>query len=282
MDGVQENTEAPVEEAVVAQVAENEKPAAQAEDGPEEQRTVQKPNGGNLQAALKEERERRKQLQQKVADMEDKQTRFNQRIASAFSDEQTVQKAPVFEENPAEYLRDKVEKTEKSTEELSNFFKQQQTMTVLAGYGQSKINEFKQSTPDYDAAYAFARKDRVEEILELEGCTEAEAQFRANREEVALLASCKEKGKNPAEAIYKYAKRRGYKPAEGEETSEAEQTIDRIQKGQAASKSLSSSAGKPTAGLTMEKILAMDDEEFADFKAKNPRKIRELMGEKLN
>lgn len=243
---------------------------------------TQKPKG-DLGVALKEERERRKELQQKFSAMEEKQNKLNQRLASIFSDEETPQKAVDFNENPAEYLKNKVEKTEKSTEELSGFFKQQRAMTELQGYAQSSVAAMKKDNPDYDAAYEFARQDRLAEIMELEECTEAEALEQVNREELNLTIQSAQKGKNPAKAIYAYAKRRGYKPAEGESSvSEAEQTIDRIQKGQSSSKSLSSTSGKSPSSLTIDKILAMGEEEFSEFKAKNPRKLRELMGDRVN
>lgn len=225
-------------------------------------------------AALHEERERRKKAETEAKDFRSKQEVINKRLASLFSDE-PEQKEVKFEENPAIFLKKQVDENVKETNEIKGFFQQQKAMQELGSYASSAVATFKKDAPDYDAAYEYVRRERVSDIMETEECDEATAVNVVNQEELAFTLEQARKGKNPAKALYAYAKRRGYKPTE---SNEGEKKLENIQRGLNGSKSLSSASGKSPSGLTAEALAAMSDEEFSEFKAKNPRKFREIMG----
>jgi hypothetical protein len=247
------------------------------EQAPQRDQRQQQDNqrrGGNLQAALKEERERRKTSDRELKELRDKQIKIDARLKALF--EQPEEKGPTFEENPAEFLRKQNEEVAAKADKVSRFIEQNQAVQEVGSYASQSVSAFKQQEgiSDYEDAYSFIREQRIGEIKAIYDCTDADAIQRVNAEEFNFTIECLQKERNPAKSLYAYAKQRGYKPG----ASEGEERIDRIQRGMNGSKSLSQSSGKNANGLTAESLLAMTDEEFSEFKRKHPTKFRELMG----
>lgn len=70
-------------------------------------------------------------------------------------------------------------------------------------------DQFKVTTPDFDAAYTHLRDARMAD-LRLYGIPEAEIPAILFKEEVQLSQAALQQGKNPAESIYEMARRHGY------------------------------------------------------------------------
>jgi hypothetical protein len=96
--------------------------------------------------------------------------------------------------------------------------------------------------------------------------------------ETEIIGNAYASGLNPAQVIYDYAQRHGYRggvvggpvqssaglpPRSGSAMSEAEK-VALAARGQAASKSLSNAGGGSTGTLTLEALAGMSDEEFAE------------------
>lgn len=261
-------TETPVE----GEESTQEKPAEEKTSVRKEQKTVPL-------AALHEERERRKKADAKAdavaKDFMAKQEKINKRLAEIFTGEEGGTSQEVrFEDKPVEFLRKQIDDQKGKTEKIEGFFQQQQAMQELQSYAASNVAVFKKEAPDYDEAYDFIRAERIGEIMDIYECDEAAAAQRVNEEELGFTLQCAREGRNPAKSLYAFAKRRGYKPSEGD----GEKKLDNLQKGMNGSKSLSSAAGKSPTGLTAEALLAMDDQEYSEFKKKHPEKFRQLMG----
>lgn len=252
----------------------------QDQESVQQQQPEKKKGGGDLSAALREERNERKRLSAEVKSYRERQDKLDARLKAVFSEEQPAEQEAQFEEDPASHLKNKTNKLEKGQEEIQNFFKQQKAMQELTSYAQNNVSEFKKEAPDYDQAYEFIRGERIKELMAINDCEEGEAAQLVNQEELNFTIQCAQKGRNAAKALFAYAKQRGYKAAEGDEAEESPEAkkLTTIAKGMASSKSLSSAAGKSNQLLTAEALAAMSDEEFSEFKAKNPRKFREIMG----
>lgn len=103
---------------------------------------------------------------------------------------------------------------------------------------QTLKTEFLKTTPDFDAAYQHLRAIREEDYKD--SGMNAEAVRRALLEdEFRISQTAISKGQNPAEAMYKMAKRYGYAPkadVQQDKQKQAEAKVDRLANGQFASK----------------------------------------------
>lgn len=169
--------------------------------------------------------------------------------------------------------------------------------TVFRNNYQADANAFMQKTPDYKAAYDHLMHARCAElisvgyedpnVLQAEGADIATVQAAAKAlhdaivaDEFAIADRAFKSKKSPAQIIYDLAKQRGYaKKAAADAKPKAEETLERIERGQSTNKSLND-AGGGTGGddMTAERLLAMPLHEFEAYSAKNPRKVQALMG----
>lgn len=154
------------------------------------------------------------------------------------------------------------------------------TINDIMNYAVSKENEFKAVTPDYDAASAFLLTSRKEELEEI-GKTPAEIQQIIQLEKLSIANDCKTTGKNPAQAIYNIAKKRGYKAPDpvADAAAAAEIGKDKLEttrKGTEHGTSLTGTRGNAPSPLTAQRLLEMSEAEFA--KAIQTPEGRALMG----
>lgn len=220
-------------------------------------------------AALHEERQRRKELQQELArDREERARRdaiLEQRLAALT--QQFQPQPPAFEENPAEHLRHGQQQLQQTVQQIAEANRiqqeqqaQQQAIQRLAGIAAQHEQAFVQQAPDYGDAVTFLRNQRVAELM-ADGAQQHEAVDMAAKEFLHLALTRAQQGQNPAEVAYKLAKARGYtsKPA----APSAAEKIASQQKGVAAARTLGS-GGPANNGPTLEALASMSDEEFAE------------------
>lgn len=151
----------------------------------------------------------------------------------------------------------------------------------------SAVRSFAAIRPDFQAAYAHARASRIGELMDL-GYAREEALGITFDNEREVIASALASGSNPAQVIYEYALRRGYRsgpeaeaPGRGPSPAAAPAGLSEAEKvalaarGQAGAKSLSSAGGAPPSNLSIEALASLGDEEFAE--ATKGEKWRKLL-----
>lgn len=134
--------------------------------------------------------------------------------------------------------------------------RQQKTQHVLSQYAES-VRTFSKATPDFDKAYDFAVQSRDKELEALGVDDPAERNYRIQYEEGQAIAHAMSKGLDPAQAIYQYAKAKGWKNTPPPE----ENKLAQLQRGQAHAKSL---APSKVAGdeLSLQSLADLDGDEF--------------------
>lgn len=137
------------------------------------------------------------------------------------------------------------------------------------------ITQFKQTTPDYDAAYKHMIDMRTQDYLD-SGMTKQEALAAVAADEVAIATRATQQGKNPAEIVYGMAKRYGYTPAAPK--TEPTNKLEQIQKGMEAAKTVDT--GRSSAGdvgapgeVTVESLENMGDDALTEMVMNNWEKI---------
>lgn len=237
------------------------KPPAQAE----------KEHTGDLGKALKEERERRREVEQRIARMEGAWQQVQQRInqpSPPNGQQQPAQTVPSYDQDPIGYLKAQNEQLAQQLHALSGHAQQQAQVgqqqqfysDVMNRYEASR-SQFVRQQPDYAEADAWLRQN-IDAELEARGFDDpAERKAVMEREEGFLVYRALASGKNPAEQIYRLAQHRGFKkPALAAE----ENKLDRLTRGQKASASLGATknapGGKPE--LTLEHLATLSGADF--------------------
>ena len=164
------------------------------------------------------------------------------------------------------------------------------------------VQAFARETPDFGPAYNHLITVRAQNLA-TQGYSEAEIKKIIHNEEKSLVQSAMAKGKRPASVIYDMAKQWGWRssapaaqvdpaaaaaangaqaaqaaPAAKAEPSVVDE-IERIQRGQAAGKSLSDAGGAPN-DLTVEALANMSENEFTALYASKKGQIDGLLGKR--
>lgn len=247
----------------------------QTEAQDEEYKPEEYQHNKNYKAAMEAERREKAELKKQFSQTREENEKLKQMFDKILknANEQSAQvdqpKIVSYEEDPIEHLRQRAELAEKQLQEFSKDkqtniqqAQQQQAMQKFIGTYQQQAANFAKGTPDFQDAYNFALKSRLEEY-ETFGYSKEQATAMANEDEMAIVANCLQNGVNPAEKIYQFAKMRGYQgnqPVKQEKPNNI-QKLETIERGLQASKSVNQGGVKPSE-LTLEAIYAMDDDEF--------------------
>lgn len=286
------------EQALLDEMAAAEDPAPdeQVEAAPEEQPEAegQQPERPKMvdQRALVEERERRREIERQYA--EDKrrwEERFNQvlqRVGQPAQPqpEQTAQKPPIPDRttDPVGYLEAQAAEAKAEAaavrQELAQRRQVEDQARIVSTIQQHAVvaeQQFRSTTPDYDAAVAHLRGVRDKE-LELAGVSNPmERHHLMAQEALAVSARALQDNRNPAEVIYNIAKVRGYAPQPAQQPGERLQNINRGQ--QQSRASLGNVRGSGPTGLNINTVLDMDDAAFGKWLEKaTPEQKRSVMG----
>lgn len=158
--------------------------------------------------ALQEERQKRAQYEQMLAQRE-QELRQYQEWAAQMQQQQVPQQEAPAEPDPEtdpigalKYARDQLRQMQQMTAE-------QQYVSQLNQVAYSAANQFKAQVPDYSDAYQYALQSRAQELMAL-GAHQQDIPTILHREELSLIDSAVRNGRNPAEAIYQFAKARGF------------------------------------------------------------------------
>jgi hypothetical protein len=218
---------------------------------------AQKPDKTVPLAALHQERERRKELQSKVSQME---TRFNQLMERLQKPEPQV---PAFEENPAEHLRQKQVQLEQQIQQQTETVQQAEARRAqeaqLAQFDnayKSAAMEYAQQTPGFTDAYQHliaSRKQAYEQM----GVEPSEYAARLQHEERQIAHTAFTLGINPGVLLQNLAVAAGFKP----KPEKPQPNIQTLAKGVQA-KSIASEPSTAKQNMTLEALAEMDDKDF--------------------
>ena len=227
-------------------------------------------------AALHEERNALKQLQQEIARQREMMEKVNQRLEVLMNPKQPEPDRS----DPVQYLDHKIGQVSEQTRQLLEQQQrvqaeqqQQQYFGQLAQRINTSEAAFAQETPDYVEAVKYLDTARVRELMVF-GIPQEQAAMQAAQERVQAALQWAHSGQNPAQIAYEFAKARGYAPKTAQVQVSAQDKIAAQQKGVAAAKSLGS-GGATTGKLTAEALANMSDEEFA---ALSDAQFRKAMG----
>lgn len=240
-------------------------------DTKEEKAEVKEPEKQVLvpHAAFHEERERRKELQKKLTEQDERNKVIEDR-QSKILEALTKRNDPAQEQeyvDPISQLQNRINELEgglkKSNAQTEADNKAIQAEQQLVNRYRGSIDAFVKDRPDFAEARAFLIKDKVSELKALD-YTDAEIAQEIRTIEKQIVERAYSKEQNPADIICKLADGKGYKKSE----AKAEQkTVEDIDKGLKASKSLGS--GGKVAGsednlssLSAEDLRDMSEEEF--------------------
>jgi hypothetical protein len=136
----------------------------------------------------------------------------------------------------------------------------------------SDITDFVRQTPDFFDAYRHLAAARDAELVTL-GVSDPQARREhLLREEQALAVQALRTGKSPAKIFYNLAKGRGYGraavPQYQQPAPQAVQQIQHLQHGVANSATLSGMGGTTGGGLSLEALVNLPDDQFAEIVTK--------------
>jgi hypothetical protein len=259
-------TEQPEQEAA----AEQEKPAGK-EAQPE------KEHGGDLGKALKEERDRRRASDERAERLERTFQEVLKRVPQAPQPGAAQQQKPAeppkvipdFNQDPIGNLQAQLAQAMGKINELQGHTQQ----TTAAQKQQAEYNQFvdnyraatvaySRTQPDFGEAYNWLAQNATQEIeARYPGISPQEVQQVVNAEEERIVSHAFRTGRNPAEAIYNFAKARGFKK---EPPAPPENKLARLAAGQKAASSLSGGKNAPNGqdNLTLEYLASLQGDEF--------------------
>ncbi|HXF55638.1 MAG TPA: hypothetical protein VNK52_16110 [Hyphomicrobiaceae bacterium] len=222
-----------------------------------------------------------KAAKQRITELETTLAKGNERLAQLFERlaapepkakeaEAKAEEKPDPEKNIFAYVRwleKQVETTQKQLAEKTAAVGGQVSSMQAAQAFQADALAFTARQADFPKAYEFLRNQRIAELTILNGLTPEQAAQEVRKEAQSLAMSAFERGKSPAAILYDIAKARGYAPPAPEsktsaEKTPAEQVIENIRKSKAAGDTLSGGGGAPQPELTVERLVAMSQDEF--------------------
>lgn len=235
-----------------------EKPAAEAAEPatePAEKRGTVVP----LQA-LQEARREAKEARAIAAKMEQTFNEFRKRLEPA------PPPAPTLEDNPVEFIKGLEAKQAAQDKFIAEQRQQAERQTQLSSFQNAVLsaeNAFRTTAADYDAAVEFAKESRTADLIDF-GMDEKDAERVLTGEILFIAETALRNQRSPAEAIYKLAKKWGYKAkAEPAPTkmAEAAKKVTQIEAGKKAA-SASGDGGAASGEITLERLASLDGAAF--------------------
>lgn len=107
------------------------------------------------------------------------------------------------------YEREQRQRLNEAIQQQQQAAQQQQYVQQLNQVAYQAATQFQQQAPDYQDAYRYALQSRAQELVAL-GTPETQVANILQREELSLIDTALRNGRNPAEAIYQFAKARGF------------------------------------------------------------------------
>lgn len=249
-------------------------------------------------AALVSERERRRSIEQSLAEerkarqtLEERTNLILQRFTPQPHQQEQPPAIPDATQDPVGHFM-AVQQRQGAVladvvQALTNLGQQNQQASAASQVSQRAIAmeaQFAATTPDYNDAVLYLLNQRHAE-LEMDGWGDfSERQAMISREAMQLASQAIQQNRNPAEVAYQKAKIRGFQaPAPSAAATQevpaqnATQRLDNVARGQQqSSRSLGNVRGSGPAPLTAASLLQMNDADFT--KMLETKEGRELLG----
>lgn len=248
----EDQTEETKEEAQVATKNEDEQEDRQDEpekEGEQNDKQEDKKNdiGHNLNAALKQEREKRKGLSSELEQTKGQLQQLQEMMNKVLGPEDAQSQEIKYEDDPIEYLRQNQERINKQLEQQTQQQTQQQQthqqlqaqQQLVTTYQQAAL-DFKKEAPDFDQAYEYLTNGRMAEYTAA-GYSKEEATQLLQEDEFAIAAKAFTDEANPAQRVYELAKARGYQKQPQNDNNIKK--LEQVEKGQRTNSSLSDAQG---------------------------------------
>ena len=226
----------------------------------------------NVRAALRDERQQKSQLQQRLQGMESQLGDVQQLRDELNTYRQSYQQneqQDKFNDDPANFLKQRVDELDQKHQNLLNQ-SQQANQEALAFNNEmnairSQTSQYAQQNPDYNERFNFVQNRRMKEF-ELLGVPQEQWQTQLENESIQLARVAMQQGRNPAELLSELASHWGYQgqtapQPPNQETNE--QNLTRLEQGQKAASTLSS--GGQSDDSLLKRIENMSDKEFDDY-----------------
>ena len=217
--------------------------------------------------ALDAERNKRKELQGQVQQMEERFRQLQERVLTPPEPEVEI---PQYEEDPGEHLRQRVERNEATTSSLLEQRQQQQMAEQQSrdfndwvGRFQKEEAGFSETHSDYSEVVTQLRDSRIAEY-EAVGWGKEEAKAEVIKETFNLARDAENRGISQAERFYNLAKGRGFQGGNGAtpvEGSTRAPNLERIGSNMSKAKSLGPSGSSPRP-TTLADLSDMNNDEF--------------------
>lgn len=257
--------ETPAEEPTGEAAAEPEKGEPQSK----EQKTVPL-------AALHEERQRNREMRQRMQALEEQTRIGNERLQQLFQARQPQPQIPAFEQDPATNLHTRLTGIEQFAMQQHQQQQAQaqraRTIEMLQQETAAQEAEYREINPEYDKAVEFLTAQEAQSLQAM-GYPPAQIAPMLQNKLAGLAWELRQSGRNVPDTVYKLAQSRGFRNAPA---MTAQQKMQQTQKGVAAAKSLGSSGGAGN-GLSLAALAEMPAEEFAEL-TKDDKAWRKLMG----
>lgn len=216
--------------------------------------------------ALHEERQRRKELERRLAELEKPKP-------AAIPDET---------QDPIGTIA----ALKQQNEQFAQILQQQREEQIYAGRAQSKVQAYAQQHPEYNEQANFLHNFRIQQ-MRIMGTPEDQIVVRANEEAKQLFRWALDNDRDPAQMVAELAITSGWKPAAAPAApaapapapapappkppiQESEETIERLERGRRAAISSSSGGGAPPASeeLALDRIVELEGAAFDKAVAK--------------
>lgn len=214
--------------------------------------------------ALHEERERRKQLEQRIAQLE------------AAAQKANAPEPIDSDVDPLAALKEVREWRDQQVQQVQ----QAEQLRAFSGRIQSEEAVWAAENPDYGDQITFLRESRANELAAL-GMSREQIGQQLMIEALQTADVAFKSGKNPGEVFSTLAVTRGWKAKEPvkeepvkEPSKEAAEKVERLARGQkAATSSSGSGGGAPDDEMTVEKLLALKGKAFDDAFEKHGKRL---------
>ena len=226
----------------------------------------------NVRTALRDERQQKSQLQQRLQGMESQLGDVQQLRDELNTYRQSYQQneqQDKFNDDPANFLKQRVDELDQQHQDLLNQ-SQQANQEALAFNNEmnairSQTSQYAQKNPDYNERFNFVQNRRMKEF-ELLGVPQEQWQTQLENESIQLARVAMQQGRNPAELLSELASHWGYQGQTAPESPNQEtneQNLTRLEQGQKAASTLSS--GGQSDDSLLKRIENMSDKEFDDY-----------------
>jgi len=267
----EQTTFTPEENATLA--PDSPEPAPKPEVAPEpspEPAAPAKPEAMVPSARLREEADKRREVEQRYQrDMGKLEERLN-RLQQVVTKPEDQPKAPDWDTAPL----DAGKALAKDMQEVRQILQQRDHTENFRNAYAAQAQQFAAKQPDFGQAYQHFVSSIAGELNDAGWTDPAIIAQEVQRMEAAIASKAMQDGVNPAERIYAVAKRRGFAaPAANTNGATEEKVVETLRKGQNAATSTAGAGGSPSTGMSLAKLLEMDDTDFAKVSDRDWKKI---------